>query len=122
LSDATVFSETRRVVFAEPVTGAGLAEALHRFMVALGEPLSYKGVILGHIKVMAVIPASGDFLFLSMTRLDRVDTKASPTYPQGNHSGIDSVDLTINILLFGCSRGTVERGIDTALALIPMKV
>jgi len=120
LSDATVFSQTRRVVFAKPVSGIGLEKVLRDFLGALGEPLSYNGVILGHIKVMVRIPASEDLFFLSLTKLDRVDIKTSPTYSRTDDNNIDSIELTINVLLFGYSRSTVEKTIGAALALMPL--
>ncbi|MDT8902576.1 hypothetical protein [Anaeroselena agilis] len=115
MSDAVVFSKTRQVVFAEPLTRRGLEGALIGFLIALGEPLSYEGIILGHIKLLARLPASEAFLFLSLTRLDQVDIKGSPDWEQIDDGGVGSIDLAINILIFGYSRSTVEKAVDDAV-------
>ncbi len=115
MSDATVFSQSRQIAFSTPAAMVDLERLLKEFLLGVGEALSYNGIILGHIKVMAKIPAGGELLFLSLTRLDQVDSKASPAWNRAEDAGVDSLELTINVLVFGYSRKTVETVVNTAL-------
>ncbi len=115
MSDATVFSQSRKIAFVKPATMVDLEKLLKEFLLGVGEALSYNGIILGHIKMMAKVPAGGEFLFLSLTRLDQVDIKASSAWGQAEDAGVDSLELTINVLLFGYSKNTVETVVNTAL-------
>lgn len=115
MSDASVFSQSRQVVFAKPVTREDLKRLLNTFLLTVGEPLSYNGIILGHIKVMAKLPAGEHYLFLSLTRLDRVDTKTSPAFMPTDDANVDSIDLTVNVMVFGFSRSAIETVVNAAL-------
>ncbi|MDR7868519.1 MAG: hypothetical protein RIN56_17110 [Sporomusaceae bacterium] len=115
MSDATVFSQARQITFVRPVTMTDIERLLNEFLLGVGEKLSYNGIILGHIKVMAKRPTGDEFLFLSLTRLDQVDSKASPAWSQSADAGVDCLELTINVLLFGYSRSTVEKAVDIEL-------
>lgn len=114
-NNATVFSQVRPVIFAEAITRGGVEELLKKFMSAVGSPLSHNGVILGHIKVSARLATRNDFLFLSLTRLDKVDVKASPQWSSTDCGRIDHLELDINVLIFGYSISKVETAVDTAL-------
>lgn len=115
MSNATVFSQSRCIIFEEPVTRIEVEGLLKKFMSAVGTPLSYNGVILGHIKVLARITTKTDFLFLSLTRLDHVDSKASPEWSSMDCSKIYNMELDINVLVFGHSISMVEKVVDTSL-------
>lgn len=112
MSEATVFSQSRQLVFEKPVTRADIEKLLMKMMEDIGEPVSYNKVILGHIKVLARFTNEDDYLFLSLTRLNQVDSKVSP----GTFSdSIDRVNLNINVLVFGYSMETVEKVVTAAL-------
>jgi hypothetical protein len=115
LSEATVFSKERRVVFDKPVTRAGVELLLKEFLVGLGNPLAYGKAILGHIKVMARIPDQEDFLFLSLTTVNRVDAKPSPDWCREDPPNICSLELKVNVLVFGYSLATVEKLVEASL-------
>lgn len=114
-NNATVFSQLRLITFAESRTRIEVEELLKKFMSAVGTPLSYNGVILGHIKVLARITTKKDFLFLSLTRLDHVDSKASPEWSSTDCYKIDNMELDINVLVFGHNISMVEKVVDTSL-------
>lgn len=115
MSDATVFSRSRQFVFEKPVTRTEVEGLLKKMLHAIGEQLSYNTVILGHIKVLARSSTGDDYLFLSLTRLDRVDVKASPDWSRLECDVIDNIELAINVLVFGYSSSTVEKVVDAAL-------
>lgn len=115
MSDATVFSQSRSIVFEKPVTRIEVEGLLKNFMSVVGTPLSYNGVILGHIKVLARLTTKEDFLFFSLTRLNHVDVKASPEWSPTDCSTICNMELDINVLVFGHSINMVEKVVDTSL-------
>lgn len=114
MSEATVFSQVRSLSFAAPLTRIRTEQLLEKFSAALGQPLSSRGIVPGHIKVLAELPASEEFLFLSVTRTDRVDVKRSADWSNAPTSEIAGLRLNINVLVFGFSLGTVEQVVDTA--------
>jgi len=114
-NNATVFSRLQPIVFKEALTRLEVEEVLKKFMSAVGSPLSYKGVILGHIKVSARLEGKNDFLFLSLTRLDKVDVKASPQWCPTDGAAIRNMELDINVLVFGHSIEMVEKIVCTSL-------
>lgn len=114
-NNATVYSQLQPIIFAEALTKAEVEELLKKFMSAVGSPLSYNGVILGHIKVSARLATRNDFLFLSLTRLDKVDVKASLQWSNTDGGKIDHLELDINVLVFGYSISIVETTVDIAL-------
>lgn len=115
MSDATVFSRSRQFVFEKPVTRTEVEGLLKKMLHAIGEQLSYNAVILGHIKVLARLSTGDDYLFLSLTRLDRVDVKASSSWSRLECEVIDNIELAINVLVVGYSSGTVGKAVDAAL-------
>lgn len=114
MSNATVFSQVQRIDFNRPVSKFEAEQLLKIILVKIGEPLSYHGVILGHIKMLAKTSCENDFLFLSLTRLDQVDVKPSPNWISVDVEPIIYIELTINVLVFNYSRGTVAKVVAAA--------
>lgn len=114
MSDATVYSRCRQVIFDKPLARAELEGLLQQFMNGLGEPLAYNGVILGHIKALARLPEANQYLFLSLTRLDQVDRRASPEW-DSRQSPIGRMELAVNALVFGHSSAAVEKVVEESL-------
>lgn len=115
MSDATVFSRSRQLVFEKSVTRTEVEGLLKKMLHSIGEQLSYNAVILGHIKVLARLSTGDDYLFLSLTRLDRVDVTASSDWLRLECDVIDNIELAINVLVFGYSSSTVGKVVDAAL-------
>ncbi len=114
MSDATVFSRVQQIDFDRPVATFEAQRLLKGFLVRIGEPLSYHGVILGHIKMLAKMAGENDFLFLSLTRLDEVDVKPSPNWASADAVPIPSLELILNVLVFGYSREAVAKAVAAA--------
>lgn len=115
MTDATVFSQTWQVILASPVTRGDLEKMLTSFLNDIGRPLSYHGVIVGHIKVLVRLPRNNDFLFLSLTRLDVIDVKPSPGWYGAVAEAVGELALHINVLLFGFSKDAVAQTVAAAL-------
>jgi hypothetical protein len=114
LSDATVFSQVQRIEFNRPISKLEVEQLLKKFLVGIGEPLAYNGVILGHIKMLARTTIENDFLFLSLTRLNQVDVKPSPNWGSMGDEPIIAMELTINVLVFNYSRSIVKKVVAMA--------
>lgn len=114
MSDATVFSQVQRIEFNEPISKLEIEQLLKKFLVGIGEPLAYNGVILGHIKMFARTAIENDFLFLSLTRLNQVDVKPSPNWGSMGVESIIALELTINVLVFNYSRSIVKKVVAMA--------
>jgi hypothetical protein len=116
LNDATVFSQVQRINFNKLIARSEAEQVLQNFLIAIGEPLSYNGVILGHIKMLAKATSENDFLFLSLTHLDQVDVKPSPSWAGGSGASelISLIELTINVLVFNYGRATVAKIVTAA--------
>ena len=114
LTDATVFSKFYPIVLKRAVSKKELEEMLKNLIQSIGKPLAHNGVIIGHIKLIAGLSDKG-FLFLSLTRLDRVDiTPLSEWNCEGNE--VISLDLTINVLIFGHSKGVINEVVNASIA------
>lgn len=115
MDKATVFSCRREVCFATPLEQGAAEALLRRFVACIGEKLACGGIILGHIKILAKIPGGEDFLFLSMTRADKVDAKRSAKGGFGETGLRGNVELTINVLVVGRSKKAIEAAVGDAL-------
>lgn len=114
MSDATVFSQVQRIEFNRPISKLEVEQLLKKFLVGIGEPLAYNGVILGHIKMLARTTIENDFLFLSLTRLNQVDVKPSPNWGSMGDEPSVAMELTINVLVFNYSRSIVKKVVAMA--------
>ena len=113
MDQATVFSRSRVVAFAQPVARDKIAEDLKNFLGNIGERLAVDKIILGHIKMAACFSDAEDFIFFSMTNTERIDVKFSPRW----HSfagDIEKAALDINVLIFGPSPQKVSLAVDSA--------
>ncbi|CQR75145.1 hypothetical protein SOV_36490 [Sporomusa ovata DSM 2662] len=117
LTDATVFSKTHSISFDKPVTKLHVEKLVKQLIQDIGKPLAHNGIIVGHIKVLANVPGE-EFLFLSLTRLDRLDVKSSSEWQSGLSSEFTSVTLDINVLVFGHSKKAVEEIVNESLAIL----
>ena len=125
MSDATVFCQVQRIKFDKPVAKFEAEQLLEKFMVTIGEPLSYNKIILGHIKMLARASNENIFLFLSLTRLDHADVKPSPGWANKNFTTVDGFELTVNVLVFGYSKAKVTEIVAAAseqIAAVSSKV
>lgn len=116
LDDAVVFSKKYNLAFARPVARPVVEKLANCLIQDIGRPLSHKGVILGHIKVLAKLTEE-EFLFLSLTRLDRVDSKTSSRWSAGVDDARNGIDLDINVLVFGHDGMTIEKVVEDSLAV-----
>ncbi|SCM79033.1 conserved hypothetical protein [uncultured Sporomusa sp.] len=116
LDDAVVFSKKYNIVFARPVVRPVIEKLANCLIQDIGRPLAHKGVIMGHIKVLAKLTEE-EFLFLSLTRMDRVDSKTSSRWPAEADDSRDGIDLDINVLVFGHDDKTIETVVEDSLAV-----
>ncbi|WP_425058059.1 hypothetical protein SCACP_27040 [Sporomusa carbonis] len=114
MNDATIFSKYYQVVFNEPATKTEIEAILKKILDLIGRPLSRNGIILGHIKLLAKLNSEEEFLFLSLTRLDRIDVKASAQWSCADTRGIDSIRLNVNVLVFGHSMSDIVEVVNKA--------
>lgn len=117
LTDATVFSKTYTISLDREITKPDLESMVKRLVLDVGGPLSHKGIIVGHIKVLAKLP-DGEFIFVSLTRLDRVDVRASAQWPIAAERGLARFDLDVNVLVFGYDEAVIAKAVDAALAVL----
>ncbi|HWR45544.1 hypothetical protein [Sporomusa sp.] len=117
LTDASVFSKTHHIGFEKAVTKPGVEKLVMRLIQDIGRPLSHNGIIVGHIKVLAKL-SNEEFIFLSLTRLDRVDVKFSAQWTTDLASEFNSINLDINVLVFGYSRAVIAELVDASLAVL----
>ncbi|XEQ92016.1 hypothetical protein SCACP_08310 [Sporomusa carbonis] len=115
--DATVFSQTRRIVFEKSLTTPEVERRLRDFIRSVGKALSHNEIILGHIKVLAKLPepAAEHFLVLSLTRLDRVDVTPSDCWRNRDGVILDSLELYVNVLVFEHTLSAVKKVVNDAL-------
>lgn len=116
LTDATVVSKTYSISLDKPVTKLHVEKLVKTLIQDIGRPLAHNGIIVGHIKVLAKVPGE-EFLFLSLTRLDRLDVKSSSEWQSGLASEYNSVTLDINVLVFGHSKKAVEEIVNGSLTI-----
>lgn len=117
LTDATIFSKAHHILFEKPVTKPIIEKLVKRLILDIGRPLSYNGVIVGHIKLLAKI-SEDEFLFLSLTKLDRVDVKASSLWESDLSVEYNTINLDINVLVFGHSKKVIEEVVNGSLAIL----
>ncbi len=119
LTDATIFSKFYPIIFNNAVRKANLEPMLKNLLLSIGVPLSHNGVIVGHLKLVAEI-SKEEFLFLSLTRLDRVDVTASTSWT-GQGDDIIGMDLKINVLVFGFNKNYIAEVVAAALQTFNQK-
>lgn len=112
--NATIFSQSRTIVFDKPVARNQIEGLLKKCAGDIGGQLSYDKVILGHIKMLAYLSSKEDFVFLSLTAVDRIDVQFSPRW-NASETEVDKVELDINVLLFGHSLEKVKSAVDSSL-------
>ncbi|QDR81421.1 hypothetical protein [Sporomusa termitida] len=117
LTDATVFSKTYTIPFDKELTKPAVEKLVRRLVLDVGSPLSHNGIIVGHIKVLAKLSAE-EFIFVSLTRLDRVDVKFSAQWPVDAERGFTRFDLDVNVLVFGYEEAAIAKAVDAALAVL----
>ncbi len=116
LDDAVVFSKKYHINLEKPVVKPVIEKLVRSLIQNLGGPLSHNGIILGHIKVLGKV-TDEDFLFLSLTRLDSVDVKTSSHWSAESTCEWDSIDLDINVLVFGYGIEVIEKVVKNSLAI-----
>ncbi|SDF00652.1 hypothetical protein [Sporomusa acidovorans] len=113
LTDATVFSETYCIEFEKPVTKPTVEKMVTRLIQAIGRPLAHNEIIVGHIKVLAKLDE--EFMFVSLTRMDRVDIKLSDKWTTDTVAKFSRVKLDINVLVFGYSKKVIAELVNHSL-------
>lgn len=115
-NDAAIFSRSRTIVFDRPVARSEIERLLKKCLGNIGRQLSFNKVILGHIKMIAYLSGKEDFIFLSLTSTDRIDSKFSPSFQNSlNEEEIKKADLDINVVLFGHSLRKVKLTVNSSL-------
>ncbi len=117
LTDATVFSKNYTISFDREITKPAVERVVSRLVMDIGSPLSHNGIIVGHIKVLAKLSAD-EFIFVSLTRLDRVDVRFSAKWPVAAERGFARFDLDVNVLIFGYNEAAITQVVDAALATL----
>lgn len=115
LTDASIFSKTHHIIFEQPVSKLLVEQLASRLIQDIGRPLSYNGIIVGHIKILVKL-SEEEFLFLSLTKLEQVDIKPSSQWKSEVATEFNSVNLDINVLVFGYSKKVIEEIVTDALA------
>lgn len=121
LRDAVVFSRKYRVNFKDIISKARVEELSKGLIQGISQPLSHKGIILGHIKLIA-IQSEEEFIFLSVTRLDAVDVKPSSKWLRRTEVKVDKIDFEINVLLYGHKHQEIEQRVEDELLIFRSKV
>ena len=116
LIDATSFSKFYPIILKRAVTKKNLGEMLKRLIQSIGKPLAHNGVIIGHIKILAEI-SDEEFLFLSLTSLERVNIAASSDWTYEGDELI-GLDIKISVLLFGHSKSVVVEVVKVSIAAL----
>ncbi|SMC32041.1 hypothetical protein [Sporomusa malonica] len=116
-SEATVYSQSRYIIFRNNITTLEAERLLRELVMSIGRELAYNEVILGHIKVLAKLlqPVAEHFLFLSLTRLDQIDVVPSECWPKEGDVIIDRLKVYVNVLVFGHTMSKVEEVVNNAL-------
>jgi hypothetical protein len=117
LTDALVYSKTHHIVFGKAVTKPGIEKLVKQLIQDIGRPLSHNGIIVGHIKVLAKLPDE-EFIFVSLTRLDRVDVRFSTQWATDLVNEFNSINLDINVLIFGYNDAVIAEAVDGSLAAL----
>ncbi|WP_371381121.1 hypothetical protein [Sporomusa aerivorans] len=117
MDDAVVFSKKYDFDFPQALTKPVIETLMTRLIQDIGRPLSHKGIILGHIKMVAKLPDT-EFVFLSLTRLDQVDIKLSAQWARELTSTWKTIHLDINVLLFGQRTEVLEEVVAGSLAIL----
>lgn len=115
--DAAIFSRHYRILFEKPMTTAQAEELLRECIMTIGRGVACNNIILGHIKILARLSklAVEHFLFLSLTRLEQVDVIPSNCWRNVSGIVLDSLELEVNVLVFGHALGEVEAKVGEAL-------
>jgi len=116
LTDASIFSKTYHIIFEQPVAKASFEKYVERLIQAIGRPLAYNGIILGHIKILGKL-SEEEFVFLSLTKLEQVDIKPSVQWINGLSNEINSIILDVNVLVFGYSKTVIEEVVNASFAV-----
>jgi len=117
ITDATVFSKSYHISFEKPVDKSNIEKLVIQLIQDIGRPLAHNGIIVGHIKVLAKV-SDEDFQFLSLTRLDRVDVKSSSQWQTELSGEFNSINLDINVLVFGYKREVIEEIVNGSLVVL----
>ncbi len=115
MDDAVVFSKKYCLEFPGSADKAAIEQLAVKLIQAIGQPLAHNGIIVGHIKVLAKWPDEV-FIFLSLTRLAQVDVKRSAQWTDRLAAGENSLQLDINVLLFGHTYAEIETVVLSSLA------
>jgi len=114
LPDATVFSKSITMNLKQPLTREELTDSVKKLVLHIGQPLAYKGVILGHIKVLVKLDEE-EFIFFSLTKIDCVDIKFSLEQDAMQLEVFEKLVLEINVLVFGHTKEEIESVVKHAL-------
>ncbi|WP_371361914.1 hypothetical protein SRRS_32080 [Sporomusa rhizae] len=117
LTDATIFSKKYSISFNKSATKQIIENLVKQLIQNIGRPLSHNGIIVGHIKILAKF-SEEEFLFLSLTKLDRVDVKPSFQWENELSGECNTIELDINVLVFGHSKKVIDEVVDGSLAIL----
>lgn len=117
MTDAAIFSRHYRVFFEKSMTTLQAEELLRECIMTIGRGVACNNIILGHIKILARLPklAMEHFLFMSLTRLEQMDVIPSKCWRHVSGVVLDSLELEVNVLVFGHALGEVEATVAEAL-------
>ena len=115
MREATVFSQSRRIVFHTPVARTAVEDLLKACIANIGGQLAFDNVILGHIKLVGRLSGEGGVLFLSQTTLDRVDVQALSEWLHADSPDISGMEIVVNVMVFGPSLETVTNAVNSSL-------
>ena len=115
MAKAVIFSKVYRAEFSAALSKLQAEKILVDFLNSVAEPLAHNQIILGHLKMVAKVPETQEFLFLSLTRLDQTDVKKSNDWTCSEANEIRLMDIDLNVLVFKHSRVKVEMVVQSAL-------
>lgn len=110
MTDAKVVSKNFKFSFEVPVKARVVEEEMGKILLNLGQRLNYKGKIIGHLKAIAV--SGENYLQMSLTTLPNLKVKADSLW---NEKEYVEIDLTVNIIVFGNTKGELENFLQESL-------
>ena len=122
MNNATVFSRTWPLLFAAPASRREVEAELKNAVNVIGGKLAYKGIIPGHIKVLVQFSPGEDFWFLSLTKMGTIDEKRPAAGYLAGEPPVESIKLTVAVLVFNHDLKTVEAAVDDALSAARLAV
>ncbi len=96
-----------------PLYGEAWQELLVSYLAALAHACSEAGpCVIGHLKALALFPDGG------YLRVSAVSPQRPPTVDGSVPDGLDALTLTLNLLVYGLPRSTLQRIARTEAATL----